>query len=153
MDPITIAMVIGATTKGIGGMIDAERQKAFQEAVTEAKLQYLDDQILEQKLSKAREKEVIEGTGLVKSGAQGVQFTGSVAQATSQAVFERELQGLRKIRDAQYERSLTSLSGQATQSQLTGSQIGSGIGIGGDLIKIAEQDKTKDTINQIKEAK
>ena len=129
---------MGAKLLGTGqSIMDAERQKAFNAAILEGQLENLNDQITEQKLDAARKTLVTQGKGVVKTGAAGVQFTGSAQAVVGQDVFDVQLAALRQIRDLKFKKTMTQLQGAAAQDQLTQQQIGAAISGAASIAKTA----------------
>ena len=143
VEPITMAIMAAKALGTVTDIQNKEAQKAFNAAILEGQLQNLDDQITEQKLDAARKTLTVQGKGVVKAGATGVQFTGSAQEVVGQDVFDIQLAALRKIRDLKFQKTMTSLRVGADQNQLTGEQIGSAISGAAGIAKTAGNDKSE----------
>lgn len=136
VEPITMMIAAQGLASGLD-ILGGSREKAFNEAITDAQVQNFNDLIEEQKLDNARDRLAIEGAGSAKAAISGFQNSGSMLTNTGQDIFNRQLKSLRSIRDLKFKRYMAELQGGARNDQITQQQIGAGIKGIGSAVKTA----------------
>ena len=150
VEPNTMAIMASQVLGGGLDIIDKQRQKAFQEAITEGQVENFTDLITEQKLDAARKTADIQGKGVNKAAKGGVQVSGSAQMTIGQDIFDTQLEALRQIRQLKYQRTMAELGNESTLNQLTGAQVGSAIKTAGSVATTYQGDKAESDLAKIK---
>lgn len=151
VEPITMALMAAQAIGSGLEIVDSERQKAFNQAATEAQVENFTDLITEQKLDAARKNLAIQGAGAVAAGAAEVQVSGSTQAKISQDIFDNQLQALREIRQLKFRRTLAELQGASKASDFLSEQAGAAISGAASIGKIYQQDKAESDLKGLKE--